>query len=163
MNIRGMSLLVGLLVAVPATVSEAHTAANSGFVSASSTGQLPSIETETFINSSPRVATRDQVTEFSKLLDAGDEHNCVIDEGDVYCWGANFYGQLGLGDTEFRGDDPGEMGDSLEAVNLGAGLSAVSISAGHAHTCALLDNGKVIHSTRTHDCRVSRTQESPCG
>lgn len=29
------------------------------------------------------------------------------------CWGDNSKGQLGLGDTENRGDDPGELGDAL--------------------------------------------------
>jgi hypothetical protein len=35
------------------------------------------------------------------------------------CWGLNDHGQLGLGDTEVRGDGPGEMGDALPAVELG--------------------------------------------
>ena len=38
---------------------------------------------------------------------------------------------------------PGEMGDSLPAVALGTGRTAVAITAGASHTCALLDNGTV--------------------
>ncbi|NUP13064.1 MAG: DUF4215 domain-containing protein [Polyangiaceae bacterium] len=34
------------------------------------------------------------------------------------CWGDNSHGQLGLGDTENRGDDPGEMGNALPDVPL---------------------------------------------
>ena len=30
--------------------------------------------------------------------------------GSIKCWGRNKYGQLGLGDTNHRGDGPGEMG-----------------------------------------------------
>ncbi|MCX7634091.1 MAG: hypothetical protein N2Z22_12235, partial [Turneriella sp.] len=53
------------------------------------------------------------------------------------------YGQLGLGDTSHRGDGPGEMGDSLPAVNLGTGRTAQAIVAGSSHTCTLLDNHSV--------------------
>ena len=33
--------------------------------------------------------------------------------GSIKCWGFNYYGQLGLGDTNNRGDGPGEMGVSF--------------------------------------------------
>ena len=36
----------------------------------------------------------------------------------VNCWGANDVGQLGLGDTQQRGDAPGEMGAALPVVQL---------------------------------------------
>jgi alpha-tubulin suppressor-like RCC1 family protein len=42
-----------------------------------------------------------------------------------------------------RGDKPGQMGDALPAVRLGTGRTAVAISTGEWHSCALLDNGKV--------------------
>jgi alpha-tubulin suppressor-like RCC1 family protein len=52
---------------------------------------------------------------------AGTHHTCVaLETGILKCWGDNQWGQLGLGDTETRGDDPGEMGDALPAVDLGA-------------------------------------------
>ena len=57
------------------------------------------------------------------------------------CWGNNGAVELGLGDTANRGDKPGEMGDNLPAVDLGAGRTATAISAGDVHTCAPLDNG----------------------
>ena len=32
-------------------------------------------------------------------------HTCaVLVRGDVYCWGFNYYGQLGSGDTDFHHD-----------------------------------------------------------
>ena len=52
-------------------------------------------------------------------------------------------GGLGLGDVESRGNEPGEMGDKLPAVELGAGKKATAVSAGATHTCALLDDGSV--------------------
>ena len=61
----------------------------------------------------------------------------------VKCWGRNTYGQLGLGDTNNRGDGAGEMADSLQTVNLGAGRTAQAITTGYEHTCAILDNSQV--------------------
>ena len=77
-------------------------------------------------------------------ISAGQSHTCaILDDGGVKCWGANSYGQLGLGDTQDRGDGSGEMGDALPVVSLGTGRTAVAISAGNAHTCAILDDGTV--------------------
>jgi hypothetical protein len=69
------------------------------------------------------------------------DHTCArLDDGSVKCWGLNASGQLGLGDREDRGDEPGEMGDALPAVDLGAGRTAVRLVAGDV-TCAILDDG----------------------
>src|SRR5205823_3943102 len=77
-------------------------------------------------------------------ISAGDFFTCaLLDNASVKCWGANSEGQLGLGDTSARGDDPGEMGDSLPAVDLGTGRTAVAIDSGNIHTCALLDDTSV--------------------
>ena len=40
---------------------------------------------------------------------------------------SNQYGQLGLGDTNNRGDNSNEMGDYLPAVDYGSGFSASGI------------------------------------
>jgi len=58
--------------------------------------------------------------------------NSSQDDATVKCWGYNGYGQLGQGDTST------EMGANLAAVDLGPGRTAVSVSAGRYHTCALL-------------------------
>ena len=71
-------------------------------------------------------------------------HTCaVLDDRSVKCWGQNDYGQLGYGDRIDRGDGAGEMGDAPPAVALGTGRTAVSITAGSYHTCALLDDRSV--------------------
>jgi uncharacterized repeat protein (TIGR01451 family) len=78
-------------------------------------------------------------------LAAGVNHTCaILDTGAVKCWGLNNLGQLGLGNNANRGDQAGEMGDALPAVELGPGRTAIAIAAGTVHTCAILDD----HSTR---------------
>ena len=69
--------------------------------------------------------------------------------------GENYNGQLGLGDTQIRGDETGYyddnndwiisngMGDNLPAVSLGTGLTATAISCGTRHSCALLSNAQI--------------------
>jgi hypothetical protein len=77
-------------------------------------------------------------------LTVGGHHACArLDDGTVKCWGRNDYGQLGLGDTQPRGDDAGEMGAALPGVNFGPGRTALQIAAGELHTCARLDDGSV--------------------
>jgi alpha-tubulin suppressor-like RCC1 family protein len=77
-------------------------------------------------------------------LVAGISHTCaLLDNGVTKCWGANWVGQLGLGDTVNRGDVPNQMGDNLPAVDFGTGRTAVTLAAGSSHTCAILDNSSV--------------------
>ena len=75
-------------------------------------------------------------------LSAGDIHTCaVLDDGSVRCWGAGLEGRLGYGNHSAIGDD--ETPGSVPPVNLGPGRTAVAISAGDRHTCALLRGGDV--------------------
>jgi RHS repeat-associated protein len=79
----------------------------------------------------------------AKAIDGGSLHVCaILDDDSVKCWGWNFYGQLGQGDSVDRGDGIGLMGDSLEPVEL-PGHTVKAISAGGSHTCALLDNNQI--------------------
>ncbi len=72
-------------------------------------------------------------------------HMCaVFADGRVKCWGSNGSGQLGLGDTDERGlGYTWNMGNGLPYVDLGTGRTALQLSAGESHTCALLDNYQV--------------------
>jgi len=78
---------------------------------------------------------------------AGGSHTCVRlqngAEQALKCWGRNGEGQLGLGDTTPRGKMGGQMNDSLPAVQLGTGRSAVALALGAFHSCALLDDASV--------------------
>ena len=77
-------------------------------------------------------------------ITAGGYHTCaLLDDATVKCWGWGWHGRLGLGDMASLGDEPGEMGVNLPAVDLGAGRTATAITAGDAHTCALLDDATV--------------------
>ena len=73
---------------------------------------------------------------------AGGAHTCaVLDNGTVRCWGYGGDGRLGYGNTNWIGDN--ETPGSVGPVDLGAGRTAIQISAGAIHTCAVLDNGTV--------------------
>jgi alpha-tubulin suppressor-like RCC1 family protein len=75
---------------------------------------------------------------------SGDSHTCaLLNDETIKCWGSNQYGQLGLGDTNWRGDEAGEMGDNLPAVDLGPGSVPTAVSAGTSRTCVLLKGGSV--------------------
>ena len=77
-------------------------------------------------------------------LSAGDAHTCaILDNATIKCWGSGSNGRLGSGATNNLGDGAGEMGNSLGIVDVGAGRTARAISAGIAHTCAVLDNATV--------------------
>jgi alpha-tubulin suppressor-like RCC1 family protein len=81
----------------------------------------------------------------TSMVSVGEGHTCaILDDKSVKCWGSNSSGQLGLGDKNNRGDNSGEMGDNLPAVDLGTGRVATVVSArGYFHTCALLDDTSV--------------------
>jgi alpha-tubulin suppressor-like RCC1 family protein len=76
-----------------------------------------------------------------RSISAGASHTCaLLDDATIKCWGSGLYGRLGYGDSTNRGDSTGQMGDSLPAVSLGTGRTALQISVGSQHSCALLDN-----------------------
>jgi len=75
-------------------------------------------------------------------LAAGRSHTCaVLEDGRVACWGANNSGQLGLGHTNYIGDD--ETVDAATGIVPLPGLVA-EVTAGFEHTCARLESGDVI-------------------
>jgi alpha-tubulin suppressor-like RCC1 family protein len=77
-------------------------------------------------------------------ISLGGSYTCaLLDNASVKCWGYGGNGQLGLGDSNHRGDSPNEMGDNLPTVDLGTGRTATAISLGSTHTCAILDNASV--------------------
>ena len=52
----------------------------------------------------------------------------VLDNGSLKCWGKGATGRLGYGSTDNLGDEAGEMGDALPAVDLGTGKLCAQVS-----------------------------------
>ena len=70
-------------------------------------------------------------------LSSGESHTCaILDNGSVSCWGYGNYGQLGNGGTS-------DKSTPTLTSSLGTGRTAVALSSGGQHTCAVLDNGSV--------------------
>lgn len=77
-------------------------------------------------------------------LAVGPKRSCaILADGRTKCWGDNDFGALGLGDWKERGMEPGEMGEMLNAVELGTGLHAKSLALADHTSCALLDDDSV--------------------
>ena len=75
-------------------------------------------------------------------ISAGQNHTCaVLDNNTLKCWGMNHYGQLGQGTYDHLGDDSGEMGDNLVAIDLGTSTPIYRVTVGSYHTCVMfVDN-----------------------
>jgi alpha-tubulin suppressor-like RCC1 family protein len=77
-------------------------------------------------------------------IGSGQAHSCaLLDSGQVECWGWGTNGRLGYGATANVGDSPATEPGVVGPVNLG-GHAALAIAAGDAHTCARLDDGKLV-------------------
>lgn len=77
-------------------------------------------------------------------VSAGGDHTCGLrDSGHLFCWGLDFFGQLG--------DGPGGDGESPVPVEVAGGISDwAAVSAGHDHTCALEESGRLFCWGRNH-------------
>lgn len=81
---------------------------------------------------------------FTTHVSTGHQFSCAVnDSNQVQCWGHNSFGQLGYGDTNYRGDNLGDMGNNLPYVDLGYNLPIVKIASGNEHTCVVFSDSKV--------------------
>jgi cysteine-rich repeat protein len=92
-----------------------------------------------------------------RFIAAGRAHACAIMwDRTVRCWGANYYGQLGLGNSSPRGGDPSGMGDALPPVDLGPGVQVKSLALGGDFSCALRTDLKVVCWGRSDSGQLGR-------
>ena len=102
-------------------------------------GQLGDSGGNTDLNTPPSNAIDLGSGRTAVAVSAGDEHTCaILDNGDLKCWGRDHSGQLGT-----PGSDVGLSSPQSTPIDFGPGRTAIAVSAGSSHTCAILDNGEL--------------------
>jgi cysteine-rich repeat protein len=82
-------------------------------------------------------------------LSLGDQHTCALYNGGyVRCWGDNTLGELGLGHTDFEGNNlPYQLtdrsGGTAGPIAFVGGGGVTALAAGNGFTCAVLSDGTV--------------------
>lgn len=77
----------------------------------------------------------DEISNASKIY-AGESYTCaLLDDNTVRCWGYGSYGQMGNGILVNEQSTPASYVSDIS--------SAISLDAGEAHICALLQSGQV--------------------
>ena len=81
---------------------------------------------------------------FATQVSVGNMHACAMLENEsVKCWGTNWIGELGYGDTKARGSgEANTMGDNLPELDFPSGLFPVAIYAGSV-SCVLLNDNRL--------------------
>ena len=85
---------------------------------------------------------------------AGADHNLAVDEdGGVWVWGRNNYGQLGIGKRSLAERTPSKL-------NLGVEILAESVAAGFSHSLILRTDGKVLGFGRNNSGQTGQSATS---
>jgi len=73
-------------------------------------------------------------------IGTGYQHSGIIDSnGDLFMWGFNLYGQLGIENIVNVGDGPNQMGNYMKKTNIGTGRKVMQLNGGNVHCCVILD------------------------
>jgi alpha-tubulin suppressor-like RCC1 family protein len=68
----------------------------------------------------------------------GESHACALTAaGEAYCWGNNWFGQLGVGSA----GGAGGLARALTPTRVGGGVAFTALAVGGSHTCALTAAG----------------------
>jgi alpha-tubulin suppressor-like RCC1 family protein len=100
---------------------------------------------------------------------AGGDHSCGITaDFELVCWGRSNRGQLGYGNKDSIGNDPGESPNSVGVLDLypatlpnNATLADVSL--GKEHSCARFSGGQVICWGRNDHGQLGRSETADWG
>ena len=71
-------------------------------------------------------------------VSAGGDHMCAVIHSADECFGANQYGQLGLGTVSGSPRNPGYSGGTVAAL-----ATPTAIAAGPEHSCAAVSSGTI--------------------
>ena len=77
-----------------------------------------------------------------KMMGMGGYHSCFVSTaGGLLCFGRNYEGQLGIGDTQDRGQcgTDYESITNLSVIDLGTGFNVTQIQIMGLHNCVLND------------------------
>jgi alpha-tubulin suppressor-like RCC1 family protein len=108
----------------------------------SGNGRLGTGQSNLFVSTPSDNASIVDLAGKARAISTGDAHACaLLENGSVRCWGFGQDGRLGYGNETTIGDD--EAPASVAPVDIGAGRTAIAISAGFAHTCARLDDASI--------------------
>ena len=77
-------------------------------------------------------------------ISAGSDHSLAIDEaGQIYAWGSNHFGQIGIGNRGVNSTEGHPVNISREGDLSGSSGRIVAISAGYWHSLAIDDAGQI--------------------
>jgi len=90
---------------------------------------------QTSADGTPTAVPVEGLTSGVTAIASGDDGaTCVVINGGVQCWGYNFGGDLGNGDSSMTSTTT-----PVQVVGLSSGATAVAV--GEGHTCAIVDGG----------------------
>ncbi len=94
-------------------------------------------------NGNSGISSPTQVTlptgRIATAISTGGNFMCtILDDGSVWCWGDNSYGQLGVGNSS----NSGNWRYTPNPVMMPTGSSAVAIASGGRHSCMIIQDGR---------------------
>jgi alpha-tubulin suppressor-like RCC1 family protein len=82
-------------------------------------------------------------------VSAGKDHACAIADGNLYCWGDNSKGQLGIG-TTVDNPTPQQVGHNAGMTGIFDNKRVTDVSAGDKNTCAVVDGQAYCWGDNSH-------------